>query len=243
MTFDQLLPGIQKSILDDLNELSNMVGKLHWRVHRAAKPIAANPIDLQPAESLRWAATLSQRLADNTCNFRTALKIADGIPEDPVWPEPIAITAPPPGTSQADIDKFEYDLWNTIRLTVGMERDTFQMMLVRGYSGVPDPGGWDPPHSKTPLPSVHDILHELLLNTVAFIRWEEEHYDEDFFRCGRLVKNPSGVVYWPSPPGPNYCQLDALIMLEHGLRRYLQVHMQIATFIPKHLRNVPINLK
>jgi hypothetical protein len=208
---------LKKQIVRDLNYLSHLIGRFHSMIHKGVKPEEGHLTKLDSLPSLYWAAALSQTLSDNTCKFRDSMK-SNEVPEDKCWPEPDPIE-----DKKVDVS----NLWKTIQMTVSMELATFRNMT-RQYPNFPK---YKWPRKR--LSFIHDLLNEILLNTNAFIVAEKTY----------LAPHP--VHLKPPPPPPEdllpigSTERKELIRFEHGLRRYIEVHMQIATFIPAHLRKPP----
>ncbi len=208
---------IHTNIINDLNVLSYFVGKFLLRTLNG-RPQSVEPVDLDPSQSLIWSGNLAQALSDVTGKFRDNLIIAEPVPEAIRWPDPLPIKDDPP------LD--DGNLWETIDMTVSMERETFRMITERYYGFARQK--W---HRVTLL-TVHDLLNEILQNTNTFILAAN--------RTLPMERDPVAVPDPPSPSSPS-CEPNQrpLVTLEHGIRRYLEVHMQIATLIPAHLRIPP----
>lgn len=210
------IDGLKKKIIDDLNELSCLIGRFDYMIHGPA-PEAAQSRFLDPLASVYWSADLAETLANNTSEFRDNLIIAEKIREGKVsWPE----------VEPIDSSVGDDDIWLTIQMTVSMELGTFQTMTSQ-YQNFGS-FKWD---DRQPLGTIHDLLHEILLNTNNFIASENN---------SSLFKNvPVQFEQPPAPIPPDGPERPAIVKLEHELRRYIEIHMQIATFIPAHLRNAP----
>ena len=206
--------GMQADTIRNLNHLSHLIGRFQKLVLDGT-PRSAQPTDLDPGQSLIWSGNLSQALSDVTCVFRDNLIKAEPIQEAIPWPEPNPLKDDHPQLPDDDV-------WQTIQMTVSMERETFRMMTER----YPRFGQivWD----RKPCDTIHDLLNEILLNTNTFINTENNN---------TLKPDPVTTQDPPDAHAPPVKPTQrSIITLEHGLRRYLQVHMQIATLIPAHLR-------
>jgi hypothetical protein len=151
------IDGLKKKIIDDLNELSCLIGRFDYMIHGVA-PEAARSRFLDPLASVYWSADLAETLANNTSEFRDNLIIAEKIREGKVsWPE----------VDPIDSSVGDDDIWLTIQMTVSMELGTFQTMTSQ-YQNF----GSYQWNNRQPLGTIHDLLHEILLNTNNFIASE-----------------------------------------------------------------------
>lgn len=205
-------PASEKSIHDSLNDLASMVRNFHFFVHQKM-PTDTTPMALATKEaSLYWSAALAEALASNACSFRNGLKFNDEIDEQLVWPDPGPM-------SGDDVD----DLLETIDMTARMESSTFRMMLTF-Y-----PIKKNLPYS--PCKTIHDVLNQLVVNQNEFIDSENEKEYHDY---------PISYLDPPAAPtgsqGADYPPVMALHRIQLALHRLLQAHMQVASFVPIHLR-------
>jgi len=214
MASTDYVKGLKKRIVRDLNKLSHLIGRFHHMIHGG--PVGAPHKLLGPLASVYWAADLAETLASNTSELRDHLIIVEPIREnkDP-WPE---------GDPIDDPKVSDDDLWKTIQMMVSMELATFHAMTDQYEKFAMFK--W----KRKPRRTIHDLLHEILLNTNKFIAASNKKEP--------LKKDPVKFEDPPKPPSPlPGPERPALLKLEHEIRRYIEVHMQIATFIPTHLRN------
>lgn len=210
----QIDPAKLQQMVDLLNETSTGCLTLHKNLHgKQGDAIPVKPVVLndQPT-SLLWAADLADNLATNTSNVRNEIRVHDKIYEQQVWPDSGPMVS---GDQDA--------LLQTIIMWLQMESMLFKAMITFYPIQI------NVPHKDCA--TVHDVLNELATNAVAFINAENNTF---------YAGDPIDVVQPPQPPvdgsaGPGSV-VYSLGHLEQSLHRLVQTHMQIATFIPAHLR-------
>lgn len=168
------------------------------------------------ATSYLWAAELAENLAQNNSNIRTAIRQHDQIVEQEIWPDPDSIVA---------LD--ENDFLNTIKYWLQINNTLFTGLLKIFYKNAAGV-------SYSPCHCLHDCLNRLAVNAVEFIKAQN-----GFKWPNGYALDPIDYVEVPGPPeeevgdGTRY---QSLRRLERAIHKLVQDRMQIASFIPAHLR-------
>jgi hypothetical protein len=214
------------NLLDQLNTLA--AGAFTLRVYLKQQPTTKQSAVLNDEATIfQWAATLAMNLAQNTENVRDAIRSHDQIYEQETWPQPSYMPSATPDELLKTIIVWSYlDGWMFKAIL-----DTYSML--RNPSLPPPPG---PPglvqHARCQKP--HEAFNELALNAVDFIQGinnlpDYKYQKIPYVDAGQLVAPPDGSA------SPDSLTLS-LAILELAMHRLVQAHMQIATFMPAHLR-------
>jgi hypothetical protein len=195
--------------------MNNMIDNwLHFHYARHKKnPKTWTPVgNLDAASSLYWCAYLIDNLATNTLNVMKAIMAHDKIIEEDLWPDPRPLDT---------TDTIE--LLRTIGVWIKMDEQIFQAL--NSFYPLPDYAGYN---DNTPAPvSVHDALQKLAVQAIDFITAENTTYSP------RIKVTP--ILGTPVDGIDNNTIIPSLQSIELGFHRLIQEHMQIASFIPKHL--------
>jgi hypothetical protein len=203
-----------QKIVDLVNQLAANCLKLRKHLHKSkGDPILMPPVTLtDPTTSVQWSAELADNLAGNNANVRDSIWEHDKIRDQQIWPDPGFMAS-----------GGQDDLLNTIVMWLQMDVMLFEAMLTF-Y-----PIQLTLPHQDCP--TMHDGLNELANNAVAFI---------SVTNSGEYSSDPITIIPLPKPPADNSANPASMILLlaqlEHSMHKLVQGHMQIATFIPAHLR-------
>jgi hypothetical protein len=208
----------QQSTIQNLDALADLIWRMDAALHGSDGQASANPsqsLNLDPLTALFYAAELAFVAAENAVSLRNGLKQNDQINEEDTWPNPRPLTITDP-----------VDLWRTISMTSLMDSRTFEM-ITTFYKKFPSSSS-----GRKPETTLHGVLLELVLIGIRFM--EAEKKAKEFpYRAVHIEQPPP----MPTPKAPGSSAMPALQKLECSLRRMLQAHMQMAVFIPAHLRH------
>ena len=221
MSAQILDPGQLKSVVTQANEVLKNWLKLSWRL-RKTMPHKIDAVQLNDeATYLKWTADLAENAADNNARVRDAIRIHDQIFEQQIWPDPSYMASADSSGLLATIDRW-------LKMDVGL----YDAMLLQ-YNPL-DPGHPFPEKQVDKSDTIHDAFHKLAKNTCWFM-----NEINSVMWVGEPIDPPEA----PSDGyGPSGSQIYSLARLELALHRLVQGHMQIATFIPAHLRYVSVTL-
>jgi len=209
----------QQSTIQNLDALADLIWRMDAALHGSDGQASSNPsqsLNLDPLTALFYAADLASVAAENAVRLRNGLKQNDQINEEDTWP------SPRPLKKITDT----VDLWRTISMTSLMDSKTFEM-ITTFYKKFPSSSS-----GRNPQTTLHGVLLELVLIGIKFM--EAEKKAKEFPYHAVHIEQPPPV---PTPKTPGSSALPALQKLECSLRRMLQAHMQMAVFIPAHLRH------
>lgn len=198
-----------------MNELSAICRFLIKRLAFGTPP-TFEPVPLShEATWCKWTADLAENLAQNNLNVRDAIRIHDQILEQQIWPDPGYMAS-------ADADELLTTIFDWLKLNVGV----FNAMLAM-YPLVDVK-----PSEHAKCATIHDAFNELAQSAWWFI--DKINHTDDYKKQKILLVEPPGPP--PDNSVPDGSVLYSLARIEAAMHRFVQGHMQIATFIPAHLR-------
>ena len=200
------------SNVSPMNTMIDNWQRFHYARH-AKTPKGWTPVGhLDAATSLYWSAYLIHNVATNNLNVIKAIMKHDNITEEDLWPEPRLLVTDEP-----------IELQRTITVWIKMDEQIFQA-LNSFYPPAASSGYHDP----TPVPvEIHDAILKLAVQAIDFINAENTSYSP------RIEVAP--ILGTPVDGIDNSTIIRSLQTIELGFHRLIQGHLQIASFIPKHL--------
>jgi hypothetical protein len=205
------LVALTTSVINVIDKWQRFHYARHGKNPKAWTPVGA----LDVPTSAYWSASLINNLAANNLNVMKAIMAHDSISEQDLWPDPRPLST---------IDYME--LGRTISVWLQLEDQIFQA-LNSFYT--PPSDNYANYSDNTPTPAFwHDALQKLAVQAIDFIQSENS-----------AGYNPTiGIIPILGKPVDSVDQstlIPSLQSMELGFHRLVQGHMQIATFIPKHL--------
>ena len=197
-----------------MNNMTDNWQRFHYARHKK-NPKTWNPVgNLDWPTSWFWSAYLINNVATNSLNVMKAIMKHDQIVEEDLWPDPRPLDT-------AD----GVELLRTIGVWIKMDEQIFQ--AVNSFYPPADGSGAGY-NDSTPTPVfVHDSLQKLAVQAIDFINSENITYSPRIEVVPILGSPVDGI--------DSSTMIRSLQSIELGFHRLIQGHMQIASFIPKHL--------